>query len=316
MEGLSYPRLYPAYHCGSKFPPGEESQTFSPGGKHVWHQPLQMRVCLEGHYFTTLPTARHAFLLEFTGMGFDPPAPEGSYFCRSLLSRPAGPRLRGVPDLHFFHFPNTSNFSPIRRANFLIFPARLQSYSFCLFNKEKILSTFYLVDILFSALVWSEGRTIFNISFSVLLVAFVRRRSSERLLTLSPWTTSVFNHADLKQCPFFGLLPLLPPFYSLISLKSHFYLPTQLFTSSPLIHSSLSSSPDHLLKKAPKTNEHLISLSIVEFQMYNTAIWHLYTLRSDHHDKSTNHLSPYKVTTALLTAFPCCTLHPCGLWIV
>lgn len=62
MEGLSYPRLYPAYHCGSKFPPGEESQTFSPAGKHVWHQPLQMRVCLGGHYFTTLPTARHAFL--------------------------------------------------------------------------------------------------------------------------------------------------------------------------------------------------------------------------------------------------------------
>ena len=32
-------------------------------------------------------------------------------------------------------------------------------------------------------------------------------------------------------------------------------------------------------------------------------IWHLYTLQIDHHDKSSNHLSPYEVITILSTAF-------------
>ena len=37
--------------------------------------------------------------------------------------------------------------------------------------------------------------------------------------------------------------------------------------------------------------------------MYYTVIEHLHTLWNDHHGKSSNHLSPYKVITVLLTIF-------------
>lgn len=47
--------------------------------------------------------------------------------------------------------------------------------------------------------------------------------------------------------------------------------------------------------------------------MYNTAIRHLHTLRSDHCDKSTNHPSPYKATATLWTAFP--VLHVTSPWL-
>ena len=37
--------------------------------------------------------------------------------------------------------------------------------------------------------------------------------------------------------------------------------------------------------------------------MYCIVIWHLRALWNDHHDKSSNHVSPYKVITVLLTIF-------------
>lgn len=38
--------------------------------------------------------------------------------------------------------------------------------------------------------------------------------------------------------------------------------------------------------------------------MLVSGIWHLYTLQNDYHDKSSNYLSPHKVTAILSTVFP------------
>lgn len=38
--------------------------------------------------------------------------------------------------------------------------------------------------------------------------------------------------------------------------------------------------------------------------MYNTVVRHLYLKQIDCHNKSSNHLTPYKVFTMLLTKFP------------
>lgn len=43
-------------------------------------------------------------------------------------------------------------------------------------------------------------------------------------------------------------------------------------------------------------------------------IQHLYTLWSDHHNKSNNHLSSYIVTTVSLTPFPMLYISPCDLF--
>ena len=39
------------------------------------------------------------------------------------------------------------------------------------------------------------------------------------------------------------------------------------------------------------------------FQVFYVVIWHLHTLWNDHHSKSSNHLSSYKVITMLLNVF-------------
>ena len=48
--------------------------------------------------------------------------------------------------------------------------------------------------------------------------------------------------------------------------------------------------------------------------MYDITIWYFYILRNDHHDKSSYHLSPYKVMTILLTIFS--MLYISSLWLI
>ena len=48
------------------------------------------------------------------------------------------------------------------------------------------------------------------------------------------------------------------------------------------------------------------------FQVYNIVVQHLNTLWNDHHNKSSSHLSPYKVITVLLTLY--CIIQTCNLF--
>lgn len=48
--------------------------------------------------------------------------------------------------------------------------------------------------------------------------------------------------------------------------------------------------------------------------MYNIVIWHLYNLWYDHYDKSSNHLSTYRIITIWLTVFP--MLYTTSLWLI
>ena len=51
-----------------------------------------------------------------------------------------------------------------------------------------------------------------------------------------------------------------------------------------------------------------------EFQVYYIVTWHLHALWNDDHNKSSNHLSLYKVITILLTVF--LMLYITSLWLI
>ena len=51
---------------------------------------------------------------------------------------------------------------------------------------------------------------------------------------------------------------------------------------------------------------------LYQFQVSSIVIGHnLYTLRCDHHEKSSNYLSPYSIIMTLLTVFPMLYIYPC-----
>ena len=73
----------------------------------------------------------------------------------------------------------------------------------------------------------------------------------------------------------------------------------------------------NMVENTPKADRYfycILTCSTTLVSSYNIGLWQLCTC--DHHDKSSNHLSPHKIIMILLTILPVSTLHSHGICIL